>query len=690
MTKTEAAKKIEKLRSELDRHNYRYYVEAKPAISDFEYDKLMRELIDFEKEFPGLLTPDSPSQRVGGRPIEGFKTVTHKIQMLSLDNTYSMEELKEFDERVRKNLPQGEKPEYFVEEKIDGVSISLTYEKGRLVLAATRGDGRRGDDVTENIKTVRAVPLKIPVPFRKNRGQSPLQTGDSPQFLPRVLEVRGEVYLSHPQFEAINKEKEKNGEELFANPRNACAGSLKLLDPKLVAARKLDIFVHGLGVTQGGPALKKHSEAIEFFRDLGFKTIQHTRLCQDIEAVCDFIGEFQEKRKKLNYDTDGLVVKVNAFAHQKILGVTSKSPRWMIAYKYPAERAETVLEDIKIQVGRTGVLTPVAGLKPVRLSGTTVSRASLHNADEIERLDARIGDYVLVEKSGEIIPKVVEVLTEKRKKPLKKFVFPDHCPVCASKVERPEGEVAIRCVNLGCPAQLKGRLRHYAQRDAMDIEGLGAVWVDQLVEQGLLKDLAGIYELDFDKVMNLERMGKKSTENLFQGIEDSKKRPLHCLIFGLGIPDAGERASYLLARHFRHLGKLAEASQEDLESIREIGPETARSLRSFFEQPGTRKVLDRLKKAGVRFDLVEKVKAGSPFSGKTVVITGTLEKYERSQAEALIRSLGGHPSGSVSKKTDFLVVGGNPGSKVKKAREFGVRILSEEEFSELLSKASAL
>lgn len=671
MDKAEAKKEIERLRVEIERHNYKYYVEAKPEISDFGFDKRMRRLLELEEAFPELKSPDSPSQRVGGEPLKAFRTVEHKIPMLSLDNTYTYEELEDFDKRVKKFLAKDEVA-YFVEEKIDGVSISLTYEKGRLVLGSTRGDGRRGDDVTENIKTVRAIPLTLPAPGARFKGK-----------IPDLLEVRGEVYMPEESFEKLNKEKEKKEEELFANPRNASAGSLKLLDPKIVAERGLSIFVHGLGVFKGGEAPKSQSEAFEFFKALGFRTIEYTKRCAAIHEAEEFIRWFQPKRDKLDYEIDGMVVKVNAFEEQKALGQTTHSPRWMIAYKYPAERKETVIEDIQVQVGRTGALTPVACLKPVRISGTTVSRASLHNRDEIERLDVRIGDHVLVEKSGEIIPKVMEVLKEKRKKTLPQFHFPEKCPVCGGKATRYGDEVAVRCVNFACPAQLKARVRHYAQRDAMDIEGLGEVWINAFVEKEFIKDLANIYYMDFEKVKNLERMGEKSAQNLFDGIEASKKRPLHRLIYGLGILNVGEHAAVLLAQRFKSLDRLAETTEEELSSIREIGPITAKSIVQFFKEQGTRKVLSKLSKAGVRFDLVEPVKAGGPLVDKSVVITGTLEQFSRSEAEAAVRRAGGHPSGSVSKKTDFLVVGKEPGSKYDKAKELGIKIISESEFEKL-------
>jgi len=667
MSKTDAKKKIEKLREELELHNYKYYIEAKPVISDQAYDRLMRELIDLETEFPDLLTEDSPSQRVGGAPLKEFKTVEHKIPMLSMDNTYSYDELREFDERVKKGL-QRKDVEYFVEEKIDGVSISLTYKDGIFILGATRGDGRFGDNVTENLKTIRSIPLKL-------KGNAP-----------KLLEVRGEIYMPHKSFEQINREKEKAGEELFANPRNACAGTLKLLDPKLVAKRNLDIFCHGIGQIQG-VSKKSQSDYFEFFKSLGFKTIQHALVAKSIDEVIEFAGKFESKRDSLDYDIDGLVVKVNVIEDQKTLGFTAKSPRWMIAYKYPAEQVQTKLENIEISIGRTGVLTPVAILKPVQLSGTTVSRASLHNQDEIERLDIRIGDIVTVQKSGEIIPKVIGVAKNKRKGSLKKFKYPKKCPACGSKVEKIEGEVAIRCVNLGCSAQLKGRIKHYAMRDAMDIEGLGEALIEQLVNTNMIQDLSDLYHLNFEKVAELERMAEKSAKNLFSAIEESKSRPLAKLIFGLGIADVGERSAEILADRFKSLERIMEATEEELCAIREIGTVTAKSITDFFQQKGTREIIRKLRDADVKFNIVETRPTGTPFSGKSFVITGTLEKYSRSEAEVLIKQLGGIAGNSVTKKTDFLVVGAEPGSKLKKAAEFGVKILNEAEFSKLLKNS---
>ncbi len=675
LDRVEAKRELKKLREEIQRHNYKYYIEAKPVISDFEFDKLMRRLIQLEETFPEFKTPDSPTQRVGGEPVKAFRTTQHKIPMLSLDNTYTFEELEEFDTRVKKFLAK-DKVDYFVEEKIDGVSISLTYEKGRLALAATRGDGKFGDDATENIKTIRALPWVIPAPGAKFQGK-----------IPEILEVRGEIYMPEASFEKLNKEKEKRGEELFANPRNVCAGSLKLLDPKLVAERGLSIFIHGLGYVKSSPGVtlpRTQSEMFQYFRSLGFRTIEHTHVSLNIKDAEEFIRQFQPKRDSLDYEIDGMVVKVDSFEDQKALAQTSHSPRWMIAYKYPAERKETMIENISIQVGRTGALTPVAHLTPVKISGSTVSRASLHNRDEIERLDVRVGDHVMVEKSGEVIPKVMEVIKEKRKKALPKFKFPEKCPVCGGRAQKIGDEVAVRCINFACPAQLKARVRHYAQRSAMDIEGLGEVWIHTFVEKGFIKDLADIYYLDKEKVKNLERMGEKSAQNLFDGIEASKKRPLQRLIFGLGILNAGERAADLLAREFKSLARIEKASQEELSVIREIGPITAESIVKFFKEPGTQKVLAKLEKAGVRSDLVEEIKTSGPLAGKTVVITGTLKNYSRTEIEALVRRLGGYPSGSISKKTQFLVAGEEAGSKLAKAKELGVKILSESEFEKLI------
>ncbi|MBI4711596.1 MAG: NAD-dependent DNA ligase LigA [Candidatus Omnitrophica bacterium] len=676
MDRSDVSKRLKKLREELDRHNYLYYVAAKPEITDREYDKLMRELVDLEKSFPEFITSDSPSQRVGGAPLEEFRTVRHEVPMLSLENTYSREELEDFDGRVKKGLGGGEPFSYFVEEKIDGVSISLVYEDGLLKLGATRGDGKNGDDITENLKTLGSIPLKIPAPGSSFTGP-----------VPKLLEVRGEAYIAKDRFEKINAEKERNGEELFANPRNACAGSLKLLDPKLVAVRKLDAFIHGLARFEGDKKPESQSEAMALLKTLGFKTIPDAKKCATLGEVFKVIDTIETKRAALQYEIDGVVVKVDRFEDQRTLGMTSKAPRWMIAYKYQAEQAETVLEDIKVQVGRTGVLTPVAILKPVRLAGTTVSRASLHNQNEIERLDVRIGDHVFIEKSGEIIPQVIAVISEKRKGDLPKFIFPKNCPVCGEKSGKYGAEVAIRCLNPLCPAQLKGALKHFAGREAMDIENLGVSIIDQLVEKKLVNDLADLYRLTQKDVEALERMGEKSAQNLIEGIEESKKRPLPRLVFALGILDVGVHTAFILADKFGSIEKLSKATIEDLEGIREIGPVTAESIVQFFNQAATRKLLKKLEDAGVHMDIVERVAGDNPFRGKTIVLTGTLESMERPAAEALLRKLGAHPSGSVSKKTNILVAGPGAGSKLAKVQELGVTVWDEKQFLAELAKS---
>jgi len=669
--KQDIKKEVETLREKLEYHNCKYYLEAKPEISDYEYDQLMKKLISLETQHPEFFISDSPSQRVGGSPLKEFQSVRHKVQMLSMDNTYSDEDLREFDKRVKKVLGDRQVV-YYVEEKIDGVSISLTYERGHLTVGATRGDGHTGDDVTENIKTIRTIPLRIPISGSKFKGE-----------IPKVLEVRGEVYMPRKSFLKLNEEKEKLGEEPFANPRNACAGSLKLLDPKLVSKRDLNIFVHGKGVVEGNLPDSYH-EFMVILKELGFRIIQGNKLCREIDEVIDFIESHKGSLGRLDYEIDGMVVKVDSFREQEMLGITSKSPRWMIAYKYPAERKETLLKDIQVQVGRTGALTPVAILEPISLSGTTVSRASLHNRDEIKRLDVRIGDHVLVEKSGLIIPKVVGVLKEKRKKTLAKFGFPKKCPVCGSKVVSIDEEVAVRCVGLSCLAQLKARIRHYAQREAMDIEGLGMALIEQLVDKKMVSDLADIYYLDFKKVADLERMGEKSAENLFAGIETSKKRPLPRLIYALGIPEVGEHVAEIIAEQYDALEDLAKAKEEALVAIHEVGPVVAKSIVNFFDQSGTREVMQKLKKAGVHFAFKEK-KSGS-LRGKSFVVTGTLKNFSRHEAELAIKMAGGSVSSSVSKNIDYLVLGEDPGSKYDKALKLQVSLLSEKEFIKLLGK----
>lgn len=670
MKKDEVREQIERLREEIRHHDRLYYVENKPEISDQQYDALLKKLEKLEKENPRFITPESPTQRVAGEPVGGFAVVEHKARMLSMDNTYNHGELREFDARVKKNLG-GERYEYVVELKIDGVSVALTYERGKLIRGATRGDGFKGDDITVNLKTIRSIPLRLEV--------------SSAVDVPNFMEVRGEVYMRHESFEKINKEKEKAGEELFANPRNAAAGSLKLLDPRLVAKRGLDIFMHSFGYAEGA-VFKSQHELLKKLKEMGFRVNPNYKRCEDIDEALKFCDVWQKKREELEYDIDGMVVKVDSFAQQKRLGTTTKSPRWMIAYKYPAERVETKLLDIRIQVGRTGALTPVAVLKPVFVAGTTVTHASLHNQDEIERKDVRIGDTVTIEKAGEIIPQVVEVIKAKRTGKERKFEMPKKCPVCGAPTKREEGEVAFRCENVFCPAQLKENLIHFASRSAMDIEGLGEAMVDQLVDKKLVKDYSDIYYLKFEQLRALERMGDKSAKNLIDAIEKSKENRLNRLMYALGIRHVGEHIADVLAKRFHSIDKLSEQTLEGLTAVQEIGPVVAESILEFFGNRASRKVLDRLAKAGVKMEEKPASASSSRLAGKTFVFTGELKNYSRADAEQMVRDMGGSASSSVSKKTDFVVAAEAPGSKYEKARRLGVKIIDEKEFEKIIKE----
>ncbi|MBN2584582.1 MAG: NAD-dependent DNA ligase LigA [Planctomycetes bacterium] len=664
--------RILKLRRELERHNRLYYVENMPEISDAEYDRLYRELADLEAKHPELFDPNSPTQRVGGQPLEEFESVTHEVPMLSIDNTYSPEEVREFDARVRRLLETDEPVEYVVEPKIDGVAVSLRYEAGRLVRGLTRGDGRTGDDVTANIRTVRNVPLEL--------------SGGKP---PAVLLARGEVYLSRSQFGRINAEREAEGLPLFANPRNATAGSLKLLDSRETARRKLRFFAYSIGLIEGGKPPASHGEGLDLLRRFGLPINPDTTVCRGVDAVVDEFERRLAGRHELDYEIDGLVIKVNSLKQQDLLGRTTKAPRWCIAYKFAAEQAETVLVSIEVQVGKTGILTPVANLEPVQLAGTTVSRASLHNFDEIERKDIREGDVVVVEKAGEIIPQVVEVRTERRKGRPRRFRIPEQCPVCeGAAVRDPEG-VYVRCVNPTCPAQLKERIRYFAARDQMDIEGLGVALVDQLVDKKLVTSPADLYRLTAAQWADLERMGEKSAENLVRAIEASKGRSLARVIAAMNIRNVGGHVAEVLADEFRSMEDLisAAAESERLETVHEIGPVVARSIHDFFAGDAGRKLVQDLRAAGVRMEAEARTDRGNlPLGGKTLVVTGTLERFSRSEIESLIKSLGGRAAGSVSKKTDFLVAGENAGSKLDKAQKLGVQVLSEREFLRLIGQ----
>ena len=661
-----AQQRIAELRTQIEEHNRRYYIDAAPTISDREYDALYRELSDLEREFPKFAAPDSPSQQVGGAPLKAFSQVMHRAPMLSLDNTYSEEEVGEFYQRLQRLLPDENIP-VVIEPKVDGVAVSLLYENGRLVHAATRGDGSVGDDITQNIRTIRSVPDRL-------KGAAP-----------EVLEVRGEVFMDKEGFERLNESRTEAGLPTFANPRNSAAGSLKQLDPAIVAQRPLGAVFYGTGAIEG-IELEKHSELFPLLKRLGLTATERWWTADSIEKILDAIRELDRIRHDFVYQTDGAVVKVDLFAQREALGFTAKSPRWAIAYKYEAERVETRLLDILIQVGRTGVLTPVAALEPVFLSGSTVARATLHNAEEIQRKDIRIGDLVLLEKAGEVIPAVVGVRTDVRTGNEREFRMPANCPVCGSAVVKDEGQVAIRCVNAQCPAQLRRRLEHFASRGAMDIEGLGEAMVGQLVERGLLHDVADIYQLDEAKLATLERVGEKSIRNLLEAIERSKTRPLWRLIFALGILHVGVTSSRALADHYRGIERLMSSSAEELQQIPDLGEVVGRSIYDFFQQPANREVITRLGSAGVRLvddEPAASAAAASPFKRSTWVITGTLSEPRDEIAEKII-ARGGKVSGSVSKKTSYVLAGDEAGSKLEKAKKLGVRVIAENEFRQML------
>jgi DNA ligase (NAD+) len=671
MSAKDVRKEIEQLRKAINHHNYLYYVLNRPEITDEEFDALMLRLKVLEEANPGLITPDSPTQRVGGEPVGEFATVVHRVPMLSIDNVFSIDELNKWYEMQVSSKLDGAKVSFVCEPKIDGLAVALSYEDGRLVTGATRGDGERGDDVTANIRTIHAIPLRLHV--------------DDP---PAVLEVRGEVYMSTAEFQRLSREREEAGKTPFANPRNAAAGSLKLLDPRLVARRKLSAWFYGAGYLDG-VAFKTHIELLDYLKSAGFPVNPETRYAPAIDDAAKYIEAFEERRHKLPYGVDGVVVKLNEYGLYELLGRTSKFPHSLIAYKYRAEQAETVLEEIGVQVGRTGVLTPVAHLKPVKLAGTVVKRASLHNEDEINRKDIRIGDTVVIEKAGEIIPQVVESLKDKRTGGEKKFHMPKSCPVCGAEVRRIGDEVYQRCSNMSCPAQLKGRLKYYAGRDAMDIEGLGPAVIDQLVDAGLVKDMADLYDLKLEQLVGLERMGEKSSQNLLDAIEASKDRGLARLVGALGIPNVGVTVAEALAEHYPDIHELAGATAEEIDRIEGFGAEISESVAGFFRSEENRRVLKKLEAAGLKMTAERPTPrpAGGPdLTGKTFVVTGTLKTLSRKDAEDLIKSLGGKATDSVSKKIDYLVVGADPGSKLEKARTLGVKIIDENEFLKMIGR----
>ncbi|HEV2883274.1 MAG TPA: NAD-dependent DNA ligase LigA [Pyrinomonadaceae bacterium] len=660
--------KIEKLKKEIERHENLYYVKDSPEISDKEYDTLLESLQELEQKHPQYLTPDSPTQRVGGRPAEGFSEVVHRRPMLSLDNSYNIEELRAFDQRCQR-LADGRAVEYVAELKIDGLSLALHYENQFLVRGVTRGDGRIGEDVTLNARTIRSIPLKL-----RAKGKS----------IGKELEVRGEAFIPRKVFERINEEREEKEEPRFANPRNAAAGTIRQLDPKITASRKLEMFAYDLIAGERKP-FPTHWEALNWLEQEGFRVSPERVLCKSIEEVIEFANKMEAQRDDLDYEIDGLVVKVNSTSLQDEFGTTNKAPRWAVAYKYAARQATTRVVAITVQVGRTGALTPVANLEPVSLAGTTVARATLHNPDEVKRLGIRIGDWVLIEKGGDVIPKVLKVIESKRTGEEKAFRMPKKCPVCGGEVSRPPGEVVSRCVAADCPAQLMGRLLHFASRRAMRIEGLGESLVDQLVRTGKVGDAGDLYQLTLDDVASLERMAKKSASNLLEQIEASKQRDLSNLIYALGLRHVGDRTATTLAKHFGSLDALSKATVEQLDDVPEIGLTVAQSVRDWFDDEGNRALCDRLAAAGVRTKTDKKSSAADErFAGKVFVLTGTMEGFTRDEASAAIENRGGRVSSSVSKKTDFVVAGEQAGSKLDKATSLGVEVIDEAAFRKML------
>ncbi len=659
-----ARKRVEALRGQLRRHERLYYVESRPEITDAEFDRLMRELIDLEAEHPELASPDSPSRRVGGEPAEGFATVVHAEVMLSLENAYSWEEAQAWLARATRVL--GREPRGFVAElKIDGLSISLRYEGGRLVRGATRGDGTRGEDVSDNVRTIRTIPLAI---------------AES-----SALEVRGEVYYAKKAFERVNAGREAQGEPLFMNPRNAAAGTMRLLDSRITAKRRLDVWLYA--VVEASPVPESQSVALGRLKALGFPVNPHWKKCETFDEVREFVESWHEKRRGLEFETDGVVIKVDDRSTQEELGATAKSPRWALAYKYPAQEATTVVREIGVQVGRTGTLTPVAHFDPVVLAGSTVKRATLHNYEDLARKDVRVGDTVVIEKGGDVIPKVVRVILEKRPKGARPFRMPEKCPVCGDPVVREEDEVATRCVNPACPAVVREALRHFCGRRAMNIEGLGDKLVDQLVTAGLLTDVASIYDLEASELVELERWGEKSAANLVEEIEKSKGNDASRLLFALGIRHVGEKAAKTLIGRFGSIGALAAASEDELQSVEEVGPNTAAALLAWFAHPRQRALVENLRRHGVRLD--GQIQARPPegvLTGKTVVITGTLSGITREEAAQRLGEAGAKVVGSVSKKTDYVVVGESAGSKLDKAKAVGVPVVTWEEMRKLLGK----
>jgi DNA ligase (NAD+) len=660
MAKT-AAQEIEELREELRQHEYAYYVLDQPEITDAEYDTMMRRLQDLEEKHPDLIAPDSPSQRVGGKPREGFVKVPHSSPMLSLDNALNEDEMRAFDQRVR-DLLKSEHFEYVAELKLDGLSMATHYQQGRFAQAITRGDGLVGEDVTENARTMKTLPLRT-------KGEL------------EAFEARGETIMTRKAFDKMNAEREQQQLALFANPRNAAAGALRALDTNITASRQLEYFAYFL-LVDGKPHYDSHWESLDALVKMGFKVNSHRKKCGGLEELFEFYQGWETKRESLPYDIDGVVVKVDSLRQQQALGWTAKAPRWAIAFKFPAQQAETTIEDIQVFVGRTGALTPVASLRGVRIAGVTVANASLHNEDEIGRLGIEIGDRVLVERSGDVIPKVVRLIQQGENR--RPFRMPERCPVCGEKIVRVEGEAASRCININCPARLEGSILYFASRGVMDIDGMGDSLVSQLVSRSIVKDVAAIYSLTVPQLLELERMGQKSAEKLKRNIDNSRKRPLPRVLNGLGIPFVGERTAQILAEHFGSMDEIMNADEEKLQEAEEVGPKVSKSIRLFFHEPKNRELVEELRKAGLTFEHEIKRKVVGALAGKTFVITGTLPNLSREEAKARIESAGGKVTGSVSKKTNYVVAGAEPGSKLDKAASLGVPVIGEPELLDIL------
>ena len=668
MDRQSAEKRVNELHERLNQYNYEYHVLDKPSVPDSEYDQLLRELIELEDQFPELKSADSPSQRVGGTILDSFEKVEHRTPMLSLGNAFNEEDLRDFDRRVRQAV--GEEFSYVCELKIDGLAVSLRYENGAFVQGATRGDGSIGEDITSNLKTIRSIPLKI---------------SENMSF-----EVRGEAFMPKGSFEALNKIKEEKGEEPFANPRNAAAGSLRQLDPKIAASRNLDIFLYALADI-GDTGIDSHSEGLDTLDKLGFKTNPERKRCETIEEVLEFVGKWTDERPNLSYDIDGIVIKVDSLDQQQELGTTAKSPRWAIAFKFPAEEVVTVLKEIELSVGRTGVVTPTAILEPVRVAGTTVQRASLHNEDLIREKDIKIGDHVVIKKAGDIIPEVVNVLEDKRTGDEQEFLMPTHCPECESELVRLEGEVALRCINPKCPAQIREGLIHFVSRNAMNIDGLGEKVISQLFREKLIEDVADLYRLERDQLLQLERMGEKSVDNLLEAIQTSKGNSLEKLLFGLGIRHVGAKAAKTLAQEFGSMDRLMNVGKEELTNVNEIGDKMADAIVAYFENDEVKELIQELKDAGVNLEYkgpkpVSASDVDSYFAGKTIVLTGKIERLSRNEAKEKIEMLGGKVTGSVSKKTDLVIAGEEAGSKLEKANDLNIEVWDEDKLMEELNR----